>query len=120
MFSNAMATLPVVDMQRARKFYGETLGLNLADENPGGVAFACEDGTHVFLYERGATKADHTALGLQVDNLEVTMGDLKAKGVAFEEYDEPIKAVDGVVTTGSMKGAWLKDTEGNIIGLIQL
>jgi hypothetical protein len=48
------------------------------------------------------------------------MSDLRAKGAAFEEYDEPIKTVDGVVTIGPMKGAWLKDTEGNVIGLIQM
>ena len=115
------ATLPVVDMDRAKKFYGETLGLTQDNESPAGVHFKCSNGTALFLYPRGATKADHTAAGFEVQDVEAEVRALKAKGVVFEEYDTPeIKTVDGIATWGVQKGAWFKDTEGNILGLAYL
>ena len=110
-------TLPVVNMDRAEKFYGEILGLKRADETPEGISFEC-GGTKIFLYERGATKADHTVASFRVDDFEAELDSLRAKGVTFEEYDLPdLKTENGVAQFGDMKVAWFKDTEGNILAL---
>ena len=48
------------------------------------------------------------------------MAELKSRGVTFEEYEQPgIKTIDGIATMGGTKGAWFRDTEGNILALIQ-
>ena len=59
--------------------------------------------------------------GFQVTDVEAEVRDLRAKGVAFEEYNLPgLKTVDGIADAGGMKAAWFKDSEGNIIGLAQM
>ena len=116
------ATLPVVDFDRARKFYEETLGLKVikTDLSPGAVLQAGE-GTYIYIYKRGATKADHTAVSFTVKDVEAAVKGLKAKGVVFDELDIPgIKTVDGVATMGDVKGAWFKDTEGNILAVTNM
>ena len=115
------ATLPVVDLERARKFYEGKLGLKVirTDPSPGAVLQAGE-GTTLYIYQRAATKADHTAASFTVKDVEAEVKELKAKGVVFEEIEIPsmgIKTVDGIATMGDMKGAWFKDTEGNILGV---
>jgi len=112
-------TLPVVDLERARKFYEEKLGLKVirTDPSPGAVLQAGEE-TVLYIYQRAATKADHTAASFTVKDVEVTVKELKAEGVVFEDIETPsFKTVDGIATMGDMKGAWFKDTEGNILGL---
>jgi predicted enzyme related to lactoylglutathione lyase len=115
------ATLPAVDIKRAKKFYTETLGLKLVKEDPGpGMMLEAGKGTMLYMYQRAPTKADHTAVSFNVSNIEAHVKELKAKGVKFEEYDLPqmgIKTVNGIATMGKSKSAWFKDTEGNIIGL---
>ena len=115
-----IASLPVVDLDRAKKFYQEILGLKPIDQNPGGVTLESGNGTNLFLYPRGATKADHTVAGFLVQDVEKEVRELKGKGVVFEEYNTPeIKTVDSIATLGPMKGAWFKDTEGNILRVVQ-
>ncbi len=115
------ATLPVVDLERARKFYEGKLGLKVirTDPSPGAVLQAGE-GTTLYIYQRAATKADHTAASFTVKDVEAEVKELKAKGVVFEEIEIPsmgIKTVDGIATKGELKAAWFKDTEGNILGV---
>ena len=126
MLTNAMVapTLPAVDLKRARKFYEEKLGLKVVMEDPSpGIMLRCGKGTMLYIYQRGATKADHTVASFAVDDVEAEINDLKRKGVKFEEYDIPsmgIKTVNGIATMGKMKSAWFKDTEGNILSLTQM
>ena len=114
-------TLPAVDIKRARKFYEETLGLKVVKEDPSpGIQVEAADGTGLYIYQRAATKADHTVAGFIVKDVEAEVKELKAKGVKFEEYDMPdmgIKTVNGVATMDGMKSAWFKDTEGNILAI---
>jgi catechol 2,3-dioxygenase-like lactoylglutathione lyase family enzyme len=113
-------TLPVVDLNRARKFYEEVLGLEPEIVDVAGVQYGCGKGTKLFIFPREATKADHTVAGFEVDDLESVMKSLRDKGVVFEEYDTPnIKTVDGICTLGPVKVAWFKDTEDNIISISQ-
>lgn len=126
MLANAMVapTLPAVDLKRARKFYAEKLGLKVFMEDPSpGIMFQAGKGTMLYVYQRGATKADHTAAAFAVDNIEAEVKDLKSKGVKFEEYDIPamkIKTVSSIATMGDIKSAWFKDTEGNILAINQM
>ena len=115
-------TLPAVDLKRARKFYEEKLGLKVVMEDPSpGIMLQCGKGTMMYVYQRAATKADHTVASFAVDNIDAEVKELKGKGIKFEEYDMPgIKTVDSVATIGGMKSAWFKDTEGNILSVAQL
>lgn len=115
-------TIAVTDMGRAKKFYGETLGLKESGTQiPGGVMYEAGAGTKLFVYERpNPAKADHTLASFDVDDIEKVMGELKAKGVVFEEYDFPgLKTVNGVAMMDGVKSAWFKDPEGHILALGQ-
>lgn len=126
MLSDAMVApnLPAVDLKRARKFYEEKLGLKVVMEDPSpGMMLQCGQGTMMYVYQRAATKADHTVASFKVDNIKAEVKELKSKGIKFEDYDLPkmsIKTVNGIATMGKMKSAWFKDTEGNILSLVQM
>jgi|SRR5215207_1489240 catechol 2,3-dioxygenase-like lactoylglutathione lyase family enzyme len=115
------AGLPASDIERARAFYEGTLGLPLVQDVEGALMFACGNGTMFFVYPSefaGTNQA--TAAGWQVADIEAAMDELRGKGVTFEEYDMPgLKTVNGVATFGPSKSAWFKDTEGNILALVQ-
>jgi catechol 2,3-dioxygenase-like lactoylglutathione lyase family enzyme len=113
-------TLPVVDLERAKEFYTTKLGLSLDEHQmPGGVVLTTSVGNYVFLYERGATKADHTVASFDVDDVEAEVAELSSKGVEFEEYELPGAKDIGnhVYEMGEYKSAWFKDTEGNILAI---
>ncbi|MEV4426834.1 VOC family protein [Streptomyces sp. R-07] len=114
------AIIPVSDMIRAKQFYSETLGLPLTKESPEDTRYEC-GGTTIGLYETPyGGKADHTLASWKVDDLDSEMKELRSKGVTFEEYDLPgIKTVDGVVESDTMRGAWFKDSEGNILCVME-
>jgi len=118
------AMLPVVDLDRAKKFYGGTLGLKQVEEHEDNeVMYQAAAGTTLGIYRRPTpTKADHTAVGFMVDDLNKVMAYLRSKGVKFEEYDIPemgLKTVKGVATMGDDRGAWFKDPDGNILSIFQ-
>lgn len=113
--------LPARDTTRARVWYEEKLGLKPDRTTDYGATYTLKGGTPMFLYEsQFAGSAGHTLLSFDTDDLARDMRELRAKGVAFEEYDLPdLKTVDGVADFDSVKNAWFKDSEGNIIGLVQ-
>jgi len=115
------AYLPASDVARARQFYEQKLGFSPGREVGGGVTYECAGGTACFLYptpNAGTSKASQAFW--QVDDIEREVADLKGRGVKFEEYDMPgMKTKNGIATAGGAKAAWFKDTEGNILALIQ-
>ena len=115
------AYIPVKDVARAREFYEKKLGFEPAREVGGGVAYHFGEHTQCFLYptpNAGTSKASQAFW--QVDDVEREVAELKARGVKFEEYDMPgLKTVGGIATSGDGKAAWFKDTEGNILAVIQ-
>jgi catechol 2,3-dioxygenase-like lactoylglutathione lyase family enzyme len=114
-------TIPVVDLERASKFYQDKLGLKPSGETLQGKFFEAGNGTQILLYQREPTKADHTVLGFNVQNIEQEVKDLREKGIVFEEYDLPnLKTTNGIAIMGKDKAAWFKDTEGNILALSQI
>lgn len=112
-----MANLPAVDLDRAREFYEEKLGLRCIRADDYQITMEGANDTKINLYKRVQTKADHTAAAFfGIEDLEDLVGDLKKAGVKFEEYDMPgLKTVNGIATMGDIKAAWFKDTEGNMI-----
>lgn len=112
-------TIPVVDMERAKAFYIDKLGLKLVGENPGGASLEAGDGTLLLLFPRAeATKAEHTVAGFYVADVEAEVAALREKGIVFQDIDMPgLKTENGIAHFGPTTAAWFKDTEGNVIGV---
>jgi catechol 2,3-dioxygenase-like lactoylglutathione lyase family enzyme len=111
-------TLPVTDSARARAFYAEKLGLTPTE--PDGDFYECGGGTRFVISTMSAKPGGHTQMGFVVDNVAVVVKQLQSNGVVFEEYDWPtLKTVDGVADFGDLKSAWFKDSEGNMIGIME-
>jgi predicted enzyme related to lactoylglutathione lyase len=113
--------IPARHLARARQFYEQKVGLRPKQETNGGVVYEFAGGTAAFLYptpNAGTSKASQAFWSVQdVDGLIVK---LKAKGVVFETYDMPgEKSPQGAITAGGAKAAWFKDSEGNIMALIE-
>ncbi len=124
--SKVTPTLPVVDLERAKRFYRDTLGLKISGEDEYGILLE-SGGCNLYLYKRGPTKADHTVASFDVDDVRKEVNELRRKGVKFEEYNMPemgLKTINGIATMHSGKyvtdSAWFKDTEGNILALVHM
>ena len=117
--TQATCILPVKDMDRARRFYEQSLGLQAVGGKPDGkFVYRC-GGTEIALFTKPeGTKAEHTALSFKVDNIAAAIAQLKARGVRFADYDFPgLKTEHHVCVLGAEKAAWFEDTEGNILCL---
>lgn len=114
------AAIPASDMERAKRFYRDTLGLTISREAEGAVHFE-SGGMRFFVYPTSnAGQAPHTLAAWLVADLDAEMAELRGRGVTFEEYDLPgLKTVNGVAELASMRGAWFRDSEGNILGVSQ-
>jgi catechol 2,3-dioxygenase-like lactoylglutathione lyase family enzyme len=120
MLANSRITtvLPVVSVDRARKFYEGKLGLKDGESRPyGGIAYRLRGESVIELSPRQEpTKNTYTALSFEVEDVEREVNDLEGRGVRFEDYDEAeLKTVNHVARFGEEKAAWFKDTEGNIL-----
>jgi len=119
MLGNALVTtmLPVIDLERARRFYEGGLGLSPLGQSPDGkFRYRCGDATLALFPKPEGTRAEHTAVSFEVKDIAAEISELQARGVVFEEYDLPgLKTVDHVCVLGAEKAAWFKDTEGNFL-----
>ncbi len=115
----AMATLPAQDMDRARRFYEEKLGLKPTDERPEGHVYPTGDGAGFLLFpSHGQASGTHTQFSWEVDDIEGVVAQLRANGVEFEEYDLPgLKTENGIAQIEGEKVAWFKDSEGNLLAI---
>lgn len=115
-------TLPAADLERAKKFYAEKLGLTPATESPGGIFYELAGGSRFILYPTpNPARGGHTQIGFATNDIEAEVKALQLRGVVFEEYDFPgLKTDAGIATTGPTRAAWFKDSEGNMIGIVQL
>jgi catechol 2,3-dioxygenase-like lactoylglutathione lyase family enzyme len=120
--------LPARNLERAKAFYAEKLGLEPVEEREGGLRYVCAAGEFALFESAGSASGHYTQVGWEVDDIEATVRDLRARGVVFEEYDFPgLKTVDGIAdivgnypSKGSgERGAWFRDSEGNMLGLGQ-
>ncbi len=118
--STAIATIAVKNVQRAKKFYEETLGLKPLDSGQPDVLNYETGSTKILVYKSmfaGTNKA--TAATWELDDVEAVVNQLKSKGVSFEHYNLPGMTLKGDVhVSGKMKAAWFKDPDGNILALV--
>jgi catechol 2,3-dioxygenase-like lactoylglutathione lyase family enzyme len=122
------ARLPAQDLERAKAFYAEKLGLEPVEEREGGLRYVCAAGEFALFQSAGTASGDHTQMGWEVEDIEATVRELRARGVVFEEYALPgLETVDGIADiegnypskgTGE-RGAWFRDSEGNMLGVGQ-
>jgi catechol 2,3-dioxygenase-like lactoylglutathione lyase family enzyme len=115
------AAIAVSDMGRAVEFYEGKLGLRSTGEEPdGGRTYACANGTSVHVFPSPSARASGaTVAGWMLDDVESTVDELTANGVTFEQYSDGPFATDskGVARVQGYVGAWLKDPDGNVLGL---
>jgi catechol 2,3-dioxygenase-like lactoylglutathione lyase family enzyme len=117
---NAMlvTSIPVVDLERAREFYRDTLGLRVLFESGPSVRFEAGHGTQLSVFRRGPTKADHTVAHFEVHEIEAVIRDLEARGVEFLDYEDgPLKTTNHIARLGPARAAWFHDPDGNVLGL---
>jgi catechol 2,3-dioxygenase-like lactoylglutathione lyase family enzyme len=119
--SPMFAYVPAKDVPRARHFYEQILGFVPGKELAGGVTYECGGGTACFLYPTpNAGTSSASQAFWQVADIAKEVKELREKGVVFEEYELPhTKMVGSIATAGGAKAAWFKDTEGNILAIIQ-
>ena len=126
--SKVATRLPAQDLDRARAWYAEKLGLEPSDERPDGLLYRPGSGEFALFASAGAPSGDHSQMGFEVDDIEAVVAELKARGVVFEEYDLPgLRTVDGVAEIegnypskgDGERGAWFRDSEGNMLGIGQ-
>jgi catechol 2,3-dioxygenase-like lactoylglutathione lyase family enzyme len=117
--SKVEANIPASDLDRARAFYADKLGMKPREEFGGeSLAFETAGGTRFNVYRTAyAGQAGHTIAQWHVSDVESEVRELKGKGVVFEVYDMPGVEWNGEVATlpGVGKAAWFKDSEGNIM-----
>jgi catechol 2,3-dioxygenase-like lactoylglutathione lyase family enzyme len=128
MLANArVATrLPAQDLERARRFYAEKLGLEPAEERPGGLLYRFANGEFALYTAAGSSPGTFTQMGFEVDDLEAVVTELKRRGVVFEEVDVPgLETTDGIAEVQGNypskggkgeRAAWFRDSEGNMLG----
>ena len=119
--AKSFSSFSVNDLQKAKRFYGETLGLDLA-QTPEGLELHLDGGNNVFLYPKpNHTPASFTVLNFSVKNVEKAVNELDELGVRLEHYDLPDIKTDN---RGIMRGpgptiAWFKDPFGNILSVVE-
>ena len=119
--ADAYAAIPAQDLERARSFYAEKLDLKPTEQRSDGLLYRCGNGGFMLFPSSGKASGDHTQLGWSVENLEVVVKELRDRGVQFEEYDQPgFKTVDGIAEIEGERGAWFKDSEGNLLAIGEL
>jgi catechol 2,3-dioxygenase-like lactoylglutathione lyase family enzyme len=116
------ATLPAADLDRARRFYEEKLGFVPVDVQPAGVRYEAGGGARFLVFpSSGRASGSHTQIGFQVADIATEVAELRSRGVVFETYDMPgFDRQTMIATLPPVRSAWFKDTEGNLIGLVQL
>jgi catechol 2,3-dioxygenase-like lactoylglutathione lyase family enzyme len=122
MLAHAQMTtiLPVKNLDRARAFYTQQLGLDPHGLQPDGkFLLRCNGGAVLALFPKPeGTKAEHTAISFRVDDILAAIRDLEARGVRFHDYDLPgLKTIEHVCLLGAEKAAWFSDPEGNLLCL---
>jgi catechol 2,3-dioxygenase-like lactoylglutathione lyase family enzyme len=105
----------VGDLDQARQFYGQQVGLPLLDETPFSLRFRCGAGTQLAV-RRGAPNVGQTVAHFEVDDIETAIAELQSRGVPFDDYETP-KTVNFIAQLGPARAAWFRDPDGNILGL---
>jgi catechol 2,3-dioxygenase-like lactoylglutathione lyase family enzyme len=119
--AKAFSSFSVNDLNQAKDFYGQTLGLEIS-ETPEGLELNLADDLNVFIYPKpNHTAASFTVLNFKVDDINETIAELKSLGISLEHYNLPDLKTDedGVLAGDGMKVAWFKDPAGNVLSVIE-
>ena len=121
--------LPAQDLDRARRFYAEKLGLEPVESRPGGLRYHCGTGAFALFESSGRPSGEHTQMAWQVDDIESVVAELRNRGVVFEEYDVPgLRTTDSIAEVAGNypslggvgeRAAWFRDSEGNLLAVGQ-
>lgn len=120
------ARIPVADLDRARSWYSQKLGLEPVEEREGGLRYQCANGEFALFLSAGGADGSFTQMGFEVDDLDATVAEMRERGVVFEEVDIPgLETVDGIAeiegnypSKGSgERAAWFRDCDGNMLGI---
>ena len=126
--AHTITKLPAQDLERARAFYSEKLGLEPVEERSGGLRYVCGPTEFHLFSSAGAPSGVSTQMGFEVEDLEAALAELRARGVAFERFEMPgfevrgdaIVAPDNYPSKGTGElGTFFYDSEGNLIGIAQ-
>jgi catechol 2,3-dioxygenase-like lactoylglutathione lyase family enzyme len=114
-------TIPVSDLEQAKRFYGETLGLKPEMITEGGVMYG-SGGTQFFVYPSAYKASGHTQMSWVVGDIKAEVAALKTKGIEFEDFDRPgVETVDGISQVGpAVWTGYFRDPDGNLLGLTQI
>ncbi|AXB47704.1 VOC family protein [Amycolatopsis albispora] len=118
------ARIPTQDLERARRWYAEKLGLEPVEEREGGLRYEGAAGVFCLFASAGAADGSFTQLAFNVDDIDATVAALRARGVVFEEYEGTVGGIieiDGNYPSKGRgeRGAWFRDSEGNMLGIGQ-
>ena len=119
--AKAFSGFSVNDLQQAKEFYGQTLGLDVTEAN-GLLQLHIAGGTTILIYPKEKhTPATFTILNFPVDNIEQAVDELTRRGVQFEHYNEGGLVTDekGIARGGGPNIAWFKDPAGNILSVLE-
>ena len=114
------ARIPVRDLDAARAWYAEKLGLEPVEERPGGLRYEFGNGEFALFESAGQASGGHTQMAWEVEDFEATVAELRERGVDFDEYG--ITTVEGNYPSKGGRGeraAWFRDLDGNLFGLGQ-
>jgi catechol 2,3-dioxygenase-like lactoylglutathione lyase family enzyme len=115
-----VATIPVTDLERAKQFYGQTLGLQLLWETPVAVRFRCGSVSEISVFKRPPITTEHTLAHFEVDDIEAEVAELVDRGVKLLDYTEgPLATTGHIAQLGTARCAWFLDPDGNTLGIRQ-
>jgi catechol 2,3-dioxygenase-like lactoylglutathione lyase family enzyme len=120
--SNAYSGFAVDDLDKARKFYGETLGLNteILDEENGLMSLHLAGGRDTLVYRKPDLQpGNYTILNFTVDDIDQAVDELTGRGVSFERYDGFEQDEKGIARGMGPDIAWFKDPAGNILSVLK-
>ena len=119
--NQSYAKLPACDVERARAFYADKLDLTPFGEDDGHLFYEV-GGSHFMVYpSSGAASGTHDQIGFAVEDVESMVATLRSNGVIFEEYEPPLgaSATDEIMDFGGVQAAWFKDSEGNLLSVVE-
>jgi catechol 2,3-dioxygenase-like lactoylglutathione lyase family enzyme len=124
------ARLPCQDLDRARRWYAEKLGLEPADDRPGGLLYRFSSCEFALYESAGSSPGTFTQMAFEVDDLDAVVAEMKRRGVVFEDVDVPgLETTDGIAEiegnypskrASGERAGWFRDSEGNLLGIGQL
>lgn len=118
-YTRAFSGFAVNDLQKAREFYSETLGLNTSEANDLLTLHLAGDRDTLIYPKPDFVPATYTILNFEVDDIEKTVEDLTTRGVKFERYDGMKQDERGIHKDGGLLIAWFTDPAGNVISVLQ-